>query len=642
MSNNGDELLECDFLYEVGGTKKVVAIGNFHKTLPHNKFGEVDPAHYAAFKLVAVTGGDYETVKGSPTGFKLDANKVTVVDPDAKIDPIQSGFKPGVMPLSSDKLNNPQAARFLDGLSGGSAHFMMPPAPKLRSLSTAAEMTELQWMAILRDVKFADWNAPATGAPAPATPTPADAVRELADVFEAAVKANEPGGLRLGVDLPVGADGKLDLRAGTLFRCGLPGEDKGPLVSQFFLHDIAYGAQFIVQKVRPYAKKDFLTNHGDWLRAQNTGLDEWGNGYSGDNDFTKDSMLEEHDAKGNVVPPRRISTMRDIARFVNKDALHQAYFNAALLCLSWGVMFDQGNPYLRYTRQGNFGTFGGPDLLTRVSEVASRALAVVWRQKWEVHRRLRPEAYGGLMQMQKVGLEEPGANGPVYVKRDYRLPDVVFQTEAARLLTDPTSPRVDKNYYLPMAFTAGSPPHPAYGAGHATVAGACVTILKAWLDEKTPLAAHLKDKKPRNPFAASNCVPPQNGEDAGGETILEPGCFVVIGTTNSAGQLVEYRGTDVEVMTVEGELNKIACNVAMGRSMGGVHWRSDNTRSLRLGEQIAAEILRKESLEYIERDGPAKTAPYWSFTSFNGNDVIIFNGRVLVNGADIDPKMQTL
>ncbi len=212
------------------------------------------------------------------------------------------------------------------------------------------------------------------------------------DVFEAAVKANEPGGLRLGVDLPVGADGKLDLRAGTLFRCGLLGEDKGPLVSQFFLHDIAYGAQFIVQKVRPYAKKDFLTKHGDWLRAQNTGLDEWGNGYSGDNDFTKDPMLEEHDDKGDVVPPRRISTMRDIARFVNKDALHQAYFNAALLCLSWGVMFDQGNPYLRYTRQGNFGTFGGPDLLTRVSEVASRALAVVWRQKWEVHRRLRPEA----------------------------------------------------------------------------------------------------------------------------------------------------------------------------------------------------------------------------------------------------------
>lgn len=36
---------------------------------------------------------------------------------------------------------------------------------------------------------------------------------------------------------------------------------------------------------------------------------------------------------------------------------------------------------------------------------------------------------------------------------------------------------------LPQAFPEGAPTHPAYGAGHATVAGACVTILKAWFDE---------------------------------------------------------------------------------------------------------------------------------------------------------------
>jgi hypothetical protein len=35
---------------------------------------------------------------------------------------------------------------------------------------------------------------------------------------------------------------------------------------------------------------------------------------------------------------------------------------------------------------------------------------------------------------------------------------------------------------LPMAFQEGSPMHPSYGAGHATVAGACVTILKAFFD----------------------------------------------------------------------------------------------------------------------------------------------------------------
>ena len=34
--------------------------------------------------------------------------------------------------------------------------------------------------------------------------------------------------------------------------------------------------------------------------------------------------------------------------------------------------------------------------------------------------------------------------------------------------------------------------HPAYGAGHATVAGACVTILKAFFDHTHPLAVATK------------------------------------------------------------------------------------------------------------------------------------------------------
>lgn len=38
------------------------------------------------------------------------------------------------------------------------------------------------------------------------------------------------------------------------------------------------------------------------------------------------------------------------------------------------------------------------------------------------------------------------------------------------------------NYLLPMAFPEGSPMHPSFGAGHATVAGACTTILKAFFD----------------------------------------------------------------------------------------------------------------------------------------------------------------
>jgi outer membrane protein assembly factor BamB len=38
-------------------------------------------------------------------------------------------------------------------------------------------------------------------------------------------------------------------------------------------------------------------------------------------------------------------------------------------------------------------------------------------------------------------------------------------------------------FLLPMAFPEGCPQHPSYGSGHATVAGACITVLKAVFDD---------------------------------------------------------------------------------------------------------------------------------------------------------------
>ena len=165
--------------------------------------------------------------------------------------------------------------------------------------------------------------------------------------------------------------------------------------------------------------------------------------------------------------------------------------------------------------------------------------------------------------------------------------------------------------FLPMAFSAGSPSHPAYGAGHATVAGACVTVLKAWFDEDQTMAdlfARAGRKEPAVPGEPLQILQPgfrRTGHDL--EAFCEP---------------MPYAGDDAALMTVGGELNKIASNVAMGRSMGGVHWRSDNTRSLRLGEDIAIEILRKRTLEYAER--PVS----FTFRSFDRQTVHITQGQV--------------
>src|SRR6185295_6515827 len=75
-------------------------------------------------------------------------------------------------------------------------------------------------------------------------------------------------------------------------------------------------------------------------------------------------------------------------------------------------------------------------------------------------------------------------------------------------------------YLMPMAFAEGSPTHSSYGSGHATVAGACVTALKAFFDETDIV---------RNPM-----------------------------TVNADGTaLLPYDG---QALTVGGELDKLAAN----------------------------------------------------------------------------------
>jgi hypothetical protein len=81
--------------------------------------------------------------------------------------------------------------------------------------------------------------------------------------------------------------------------------------------------------------------------------------------------------------------------------------------------------------------------------------------------------------------------------------------------------------------------------------------------------------------------------------------------------LVPYTEADAGDLTIGGELNKIASNVALGRNTAGVHWRSDGTESLKLGEQIAIGILRDQRSCYNE--------PFegFSLTKFDGTTVTV-------------------
>jgi hypothetical protein len=81
--------------------------------------------------------------------------------------------------------------------------------------------------------------------------------------------------------------------------------------------------------------------------------------------------------------------------------------------------------------------------------------------------------------------------------------------------------------------------------------------------------------------------------------------------------LVPYTGSDAGDLTVGGELNKIASNVGIGRNIAGVHWRSDATESLKLGEAVAISILRDQKETYNE------TFNGFSLTKFNGETITV-------------------
>ena len=441
----------------------------------------------------------------------------------ADFDQIQMGCPD---PAIRRRLVNPQSGLAFD-LEGSDSHqLFQPPAPAFSSPEQAADAIELYWMALARDVAFTEYGS---------DPITAAAAAELSIL----------SGFRGPRDLGVVATSKL-------FRGFTAGDLRGPYISQFLLKTIPYGAQTVDQHIRTTLPgADYMTRFAEWLDVQN--------GF-------QPAASEQFD------PVRRyIRNGRDLAQWVHMDVLFQAYFSAGVLLLvpaaqgGIGASLNRGNPYASSDTQDGFGTFGGPHIAALVAEVATRALKAVWYQKWYVHRRLRPEEFGGRAHIALTG----AADYPVHqdVVNSAKSPDGALSRTFASKGT----------YLLPQAYPEGSPLHPSYGAGHATVAGACVTILKAFFDESFVIADPV--------------VPSLDGLS------LKP-----------------YSGP---ALTVGGELNKLAANIATGRNFAGIHYRSDYTESLKLGEAVALSILKDQAPTYNERFNG------FTFTRFDGTKITV-------------------
>jgi hypothetical protein len=90
---------------------------------------------------------------------------------------------------------------------------------------------------------------------------------------------------------------------------------------------------------------------------------------------------------------------------------------------------------------------------------------------------------------------------------------------------------------------------------------------------------------------------------------------VVPNATGTA--LIPYTGPDAGSLTVGGELNKVAANIASGRNFAGIHWRTDYTEALKLGEAVAIGILRDQKETYKEG------FTGFSLTKFDGTTITI-------------------
>ncbi|MEM9705965.1 MAG: vanadium-dependent haloperoxidase [Pseudomonadota bacterium] len=375
-------------------------IGSFSKTLLHNSEGEVDQLSYLSY-LQALASGDPDDFEAITVGNPTLADRIGLVSP-------QSAY-----------------AFELLGLDGQASR--MPPAPTFSSAETAAEMVELYWYALCRDVPFANYET---------DPLINAAVTELnalsrSDIFPTISGAITPQ---------------------TVFRSSLPGATTGPFLSQFLLQPFFLGAYEIDQRYRRVAEgsiNNFMTSFTEYLAIQN------GAPPIGSLVFDQARTF--------------LYSLRQLGEFVHVDLPTQSGLYAATILFNLGAT-DQSLPLQTSATQDGFVDFGKADIGHLVTKGPRHALTAAWYQKWLAHRRVRPEAFACRINVQQRGLRTYPINA-----------DVLGSDALARI--NAANPNAGDQGLLPMGYPEGSPAHPAYPGGHSSFIAAAATICKGFFDE---------------------------------------------------------------------------------------------------------------------------------------------------------------
>jgi hypothetical protein len=479
------------------------------------------------------TNGDEERYEDRRASFSktLPHNKFGEVTPDAyktwlailaSGDPKEFERVPRAKDASV-KLNNPQATYAFDLVGLDPAATRLPPPPAFASAQMAIDIAEVYWQALTMDVPFRNYESHRMVAAA------------VADLN--------------AFSQSVGAIASRKVTPATLFRGETAGALAGPYISQFLWLDVPYGMKKIDQRYEsPSHGQGFLTDYSEWLACQQ-------------------GMKPKVKLRFNA-QPRFICSNRELAEYVHRDFSYQPYLNAALIMMQFGEdVWSSTNPYRGSKSQFGDITFGRKNVLTLVAQAAMIGQKGSYYHKWQVHRRLRPEAFAGR-------IETHLSNKKKYdIHEDILNCDVVARLKAA-----------NGTRLLPGAFPEGCPTHPSYPAAHACSAGACATILKAFFNEAFTISKAMEARA-------------------------------------DGSALESWQGRP---LTLGNEIDKLAYNISLGRDAAGVHYRSDSINGLFLGEQQAIGILCDYSRTYNERfEG-------FVLTKFDGKKIKIAGGEVVL------------
>lgn len=632
----------------------VAAVGTFTKGLPHDEYGCVTRVALEGFiKALNQPHADPSQESESPfpkvykTGkpAEFNAELYNICKHGDYMHPVAKGVRGWESPLSGHTFD----------LQGADADATgMPPAPTVGSAELTAEMAEVYCAALVRDKEFSEWKA------------------GIVDDHVAALAALPFYASEKGLDAAAKKRRKARFNNGSfdknsLFRGSTPGAMQGPYISQFLLVGngerkdagqsapsslgaqnragkfgiqavgksvgdatlpqdglILYGSQAITQQQKPHEiGVDYMTTWSAWHDVQNGA-----------------NLKDVHDRFEDN--SRFICTPRDLATYVHFDALYQAYLNAVLILSGMGADSDIGLPEGGNSVQPErdaFATFGGPHILSLVTEVATRALKAVRRQKFNIHLRSRPEAIAAAASLAWKGGDAADSLG-VFKDDCETMKDSLTsiltmvaehngnQNRAPHAPGSASLGPLDAatNGLLPMAFPEGSPMHAAYGAGHATVAGACVTVVKAFFEmfetgdlmrgERSIYDFVTKDSGypgtcPNELFNEEKLLT-QTNQGSRKEFGYNP-LDTAFEPAPGGKELAEWPD---ENLTIQGELDKLAANISIGRNFAGVHYYTDYYESLRMGERIAVSILQEQMLTYRE---PVSMR----FNSFDGDRVMI-------------------